>query len=73
MNATEKYAKIVETLNAGGTLQVSTYGHSWLYHNASMVKLGGDGLYIQRGKQWDFAGGAKLALYATRLTAKDFR
>ena len=51
-----------ETLNArlasGGVVQVTTYGASFLYtpKNAGDFKDGKDGLYVRRGKRWDYLG-----------------
>ena len=56
MIARRKFAQIQDTLLAGGSVVVSTYGKAWQFNKPGHVdcfKVRRDGLYMARGKSWD--------------------
>lgn len=56
MSREEKFAKICETLQSGGIVQVCTHLKAWQFSKPEHVKffmLSGNGLFMRRGKSWD--------------------
>jgi hypothetical protein len=55
MLANQKLAFILEHLEAGRTVYISTHLRTWKLarKHADMVKVAGSSLYLQNGKRWD--------------------
>lgn len=60
------FAKVVAATEAGKTVYFSTHMSVTpikAKHIAEgLIKAGRDGLYVQRGKRWDFLGGCKVTV-----------
>ena len=60
------FAKVKAACESGKTVHFSTYTHTIpvkAKHIAEgMIKAGQKGLYVQRGKRWDFLGGCKITV-----------
>ena len=56
-------------LRAGGVVQVTTMTRSTVYEprHAGMFRDGRDGLYVQRGRHYDYLGPAHRPLVGIRL------
>jgi hypothetical protein len=63
--ARELYAKIQDTLNAGGIVMMSTYTKHTQYEkkHIDMFRCTKDGVYVQRGKSWDCISGCGFRFY----------
>jgi hypothetical protein len=62
--ARQALRKIEDHCAAGGRVQVATYTRSTVYRSADWFRAGRDGLYVRRGKAWDFIGGCTVRLVA---------
>jgi hypothetical protein len=54
------YNEILTEIARGLAIQVTTYTKSKIYTKASQFRLGRDGVYVQRGKNWDCIRGASV-------------
>ena len=54
------YSGIIAEIEKGHAIQVTTYLASKIYKSASQFKLGKNGVYVQRGKNWDCINGASI-------------
>ena len=50
----QKYNRIIETLSAGGIVQIVTYTRAIQYdkRHLSLFKVNPTGLYVRHGKRW---------------------
>ena len=63
--ARKKVAWIKDQLGKGRMIQVTTYLRATRYteKHAEMFKAGRDGVYVQRGKNWDFISGCDIRAF----------
>ena len=54
-DARRLYARIMDTLNAGGIVTVATMTHAWHIYpkHADMIRCTKTGVYMQQGKRWN--------------------
>ena len=61
MNDNRKlYNSIIAEIDKGLAIQVTTYLASRIYKSKSQFKLCQNGVYAQRGKNWDCINGASI-------------
>lgn len=54
------YNKIAHEIGKGLSIQVTTYTRSTVYKSLDSFKLGKNGVYVKRGKNWDCINGASI-------------
>ncbi|MDR3582514.1 MAG: hypothetical protein P4L67_04545 [Candidatus Pacebacteria bacterium] len=52
--ARKAYAEIIKHIEAGGRVAIASYTKPRVLSDARWFKCGRDGVYIARGKNWDY-------------------